>query len=83
MDAILYGKAVEIQESPKGDYGLGCQGQFSLEEGVAACTLSGHHITLSLTIARHSISCESRTVNSFAHCTLLGFFRNKKNEYHF
>ena len=34
MDAI-YGKAVEIQESPKGDYGLGCQGQFSLEEGVA------------------------------------------------
>ena len=35
MDAILYGKAVEIQESPKGDYRLGCQGRFSLEEGVA------------------------------------------------
>ena len=35
MDAILYGKAVEIQESPKGDYGLGCQGRFSLEKGVA------------------------------------------------
>ena len=53
-----------------------------LLRGGVGCTHSGHHITLSPTIAWHRISCESGT-NSFEHCTLLEDFRNKKVEYHF
>ena len=58
--------------------GWAAKGDFP--RGGGGCTLSGHHITVSLTIAWHSISCESRTLNSFEHCTLLEVFRNKKNE---
>ena len=58
------------------------RGDCLLREGVG-CTHSGHHITLSASIAWHRISCESGT-NSFEHCTLLEDFRiNKKVEHHF